>query len=147
MVADSRAGQIAEGIAEKIREALPELRVSVEFDAAILRKQLPDAGRVIIVPRSEKMTAVLRADCDCRMLINIGVLLPLREATFEAIDAGLKIVDDLKALWGNEGALRDEEIAGADWMELTQQQLYSPAALQEQQQFTSIFTVDYFFNR
>lgn len=113
------------------------------YDVIQDRKALGDKLRVFVFPNADELE-LLDEGNDERIEINVALQKAVKPENVEQIDACVKELRRFKALYGVDGALRDEELAGCMWRGvLDNSPLWNPEWLLTKEIFLSIITVGY----
>jgi hypothetical protein len=143
MTLQSQDYLLAQAITDALAVWFPTNTVELVGDPRAARKDLT-ALRIRVRPASWSQEAQSRAyDLDTRE-VHIGIVGACDPNDTEAIDAALWLCDQVRAMWGRNGALRTQPMAGHEPIAaLKQSPIFDEKALLEDKLFVGTITVKY----
>lgn len=135
--------QLAEALVTRIAAALPAYPCELVGDPRAERKTMTDL-RILVRPASWAQESQTREyDVDNRE-VHVGVVSPCNASDLSALDACLAVCDQVRALWGRDGALRFAAVSGHTMVGVRQQSpIWDERMLLESNLFVGTITIKY----
>lgn len=117
---------VAQAITAALNAQIEDLNAQVAFKVDVEREEL--TGRqVFVVLAAQRITPADRLGNEHQVDIDVAVFRPVSSSEdLEQIQPGLDDVDAIAALWGENGALRKQRMAGATWRAIENDPAWSP---------------------
>lgn len=140
----SKDYQLAQALKAELEAAFPTRTVELVADPRVNRQDLTPELIIRVRPASWSQEQATRAyDTDVRE-VHVGIVAPCDPTDLAAIDAALVLCDQVRALWGRNGALRTKQIADHQPIgQLKQVPIFDEQTLLSSELFVGNITVKY----
>ena len=134
--------ELADELTRRIASLL-DLPAKRQYLWILERDKLGSDLHVTVFPNSDALELADQESNEELIEINIVIQKAVDPANVEQVDGVLHTVRRLKDLWGTDGVLRDEPLAGCTWVSLANAPVWNPDRLLNQKEFFSVVTVGY----
>ena len=135
--------QLAAALVAAIGATLPSRTVRLIGDPRADRKSIT-ALEIVVRPAAWDQTEDSRENESDSRDVHVAVVGPCHAADLSTLDAYLAVCDEVRAMWGPDGALRDATLVGHKWDgELRQSPLWNDELLLSQNLFCGVIAVKF----
>ena len=134
--------EAADALVAALDAKFPSITVVRTYQANTDREDL-DSTEINVVPAGEITTLRDGAGNFRDMAIQVLIMSPVAGNTTADVDAAMELAEAIKAEFDDNGGLRREQMAGADWVALENDPIWDQERLQDADQLHTLITLTY----